>query len=120
MMSAASALVLRNFDQQNLETTHSYLFVVDHAISAPNQLDSPTVGPGLISDGTRTGRPYGRRSEKKVAQILFPAGPAGAKTSIKPIYFGLFVPTMFSEVHTFTVLAQGGSTPVPIYFGECT
>ncbi len=24
---------------------------------------------------------------------------------------------MFADIHTFTVLAQGGSTPVPIYFG---
>uniref|UniRef100_A0A7S0MWV5 Uncharacterized protein n=1 Tax=Cryptomonas curvata TaxID=233186 RepID=A0A7S0MWV5_9CRYP len=24
---------------------------------------------------------------------------------------------MFADIHTFTALAQGGSTPVPIYFG---
>ena len=25
---------------------------------------------------------------------------------------------MFADIHTFTSLAQGGSTPVPIYFGN--
>ena len=25
---------------------------------------------------------------------------------------------MFSDIHAFTILAQGGSTPVPLYFGE--